>query len=378
MRWLDQLDPHWMNPHWRVSHGFAPTLLPMMPSPTEIREWNFELDPPGATLKVPLPTDGKLKVSLHRLLIETGIALTPATSSWDPRSWFALYRYGLDFAGTSPKLRFYSGVRDKDPRLTAVASEEISTGITCYLLREYFALDHIADAYPCLQRGELEYIDPVLRNRPDYFCEDRNGETVLAESKGATGTRCAIQHRIDPEGLQQVENVRPVNKALRATCGRVVIGTHVCVQGIHKQSETTTIIKDPDGPESLNVNPDSDVLMRLAYAKVLRFTGQDILAERVLGKQVETFLDSDFSGYLLSVQGIRVLPLCKLPFGGMVCMFDWLAKDLIFWNREGATAIRRALAEFHKLVVALEGVGYALSNGIVIVFDENSLMKRGE
>lgn len=217
-----------LNPYWRVRCGLAPIWLPAMPSPSDIREWNVELDPPGATLKTSLPTDKKLKVSLHRLLIETGIALTPATSSWDPRSWYALYRHGLDFDGTAPKLRFYSGVLEKDPRLTAVASEEISTGITCYLLREHFALDHIADAYACLQRGELEYVDPVSRNRPDYFCEDSNGETVLAESKGATGTRSAIEQRIDPEGLQQVVNVRPVNKTLRATCGRVVIGTHFC------------------------------------------------------------------------------------------------------------------------------------------------------
>ena len=103
----------WVNPYWRVGHGFAPTWLPAIPSPTDLREWNVELDPPNATLKVSLPTDGKLKVSLHRLLIETGIALTPATSSWDPRSWFALYRYGLDFDGTAPKLRFYSGLARK-------------------------------------------------------------------------------------------------------------------------------------------------------------------------------------------------------------------------------------------------------------------------
>ena len=92
--------------------------------------------PPAFSPANPFPANGKLQVSLHRLLIEAGIALSLATSSWDPRSWFALYRYGGDLLGTSPLLRFYSGVLDKDPRLTAVGSEEIATGITCYILRD--------------------------------------------------------------------------------------------------------------------------------------------------------------------------------------------------------------------------------------------------
>ena len=373
MSWTDRLSPY-----WRVQHGFAPIWLPAIPNVTDTREWNVKVDPEGTVLNKCLPKDGKLKVSLHRLLIETGIALTPATTSWDPRSWFALYWYGLDFAGTSPKLRFNPGFSKQDPRLTAVASEEISIGITCYLLREYFALDHIADVFPLIKSGDLEYVDPGLEKRPDFFCEDCNGETVLAESKGATGTRCSIEHRIDPEGLQQVQNVRPATKPLRTTCSRVVIGTHFCVQGVHKRSETTTIIKDPDGPESRNVNPDSDVLMRLAYAKVLRFSRHDELAERIFDKNVKTFLDSDVLGQLPTVRGFPVLPLCELPFGGVVCMLAWVAKDLFFGNTEGAAAIRRTLDEFRESSVELAGVGYALSNGIVIVFDENSLMKRGE
>lgn len=364
---------HWLDPRWRTEHGFAPFWLPRVPSPTDIREWAVEVDPPGTLLNQPLPLNGVLHVSLHRLLIETGIALTPATSTWDPRAWFALYRYGLDFAGTTPALRFYAGVQEKDPRLTAVASEEIATGITCYLLREHFGLDHITDAYACLQRGELVYVNPTSQIRPDYFCEDKNGETVLAESKGATGTRCAIESRIDPEGWSQVQNVRPVNLPLRSTCGRVVIGTHFCVQGMHARSETTTIIKDPDGVASLDANHESDALMRLAYAKVLRFTGHDLLAERLLGIQVESYIQPDDVGRWPSIRGIRVLPLCQMPFGGLVCLHAGIAKPLLFLALgEMREHVRRSLGQFRETRRELEGVGYALPNGVVIVYDERS------
>ena len=104
--------------------------------------------------------------------METGIAMSLATSTFDPRSWFALYRYGGDFAGTAPKLRFYSGVTTKDPRLTAIASEEISVGVTCYILREHFNIEHITDVYAAIQAGELAYVDPNSTMRPDYLCQD--------------------------------------------------------------------------------------------------------------------------------------------------------------------------------------------------------------
>ena len=118
--------------------------------------------------------------------------------------------------------------------------------------------------------------------------------------------------------------------------------------------------------------------MRLAYAKVLRFTGHDQLAERIFDKQVETFLDSDSLGQLPSVRGIPVLPLGELPFGGVVCLHAWVAKALFLGNEGVSTVIRHALAESRKSFVELEGVGYALSNGIVIVFDDESLKERGE
>lgn len=355
-----------LHPVWRVRHWLAPFPMPFVPSPIDFREWNVELDSTVPVPKVPLPPDGKLRVSLHRLLIEAGIALTPATSSWDPRSWFALYRYGADFAGTAPLLRFYEGVGGKDPRLTAVASEEVATGITCYVLREILGLTHIADAYACIQRGELAYANQDSEKRPDYFCQDTKGETVLAESKGATGTRSSIRRRIDPEGWSQVQNVEPVNLPLRSSCGRVVIGTHFCIENAHPKSETTTIIKDPEGEEGMPRNPESDMLIRLAYAKCLRFMIQDVLAERLLLRHtVREMLELDAE----PVRGIPFVALQVTPFGDIIGLFEPTLKALFGEPTQMRNALAESLRRFEDGRDRLGQAGYALLNG-VIVFHE--------
>ena len=360
-------------PWSRVRRRLAPFFLPFVPCVTDVREWNVEIKPIATKLWRALPLSGTLKVSLHRLLIESGIALTPAESSWDPRSWFALYRYGSDFIGTSPKLRFYAGVQEKDPRLTAVASEEVSIGITCYILREHFGLVHIADAYACLTAGELAYVGATFE-RPDYFCEDLLGATVLAESKGATGTRCSITKRINPEGLAQVKNVQPTNRPLRSSCGRVVIGTYVCVDGIHPRSETTTIIEDPDGIPSQEKNPESDKLMRLAYAKVLRFCGKNTLAEILLQPEGGTNTSAIGLSSMLTVMQTKVLRVGFTPLGDAVFLYGPTAEALFSQNTPSVrTSVQKSLQSFFEHRNKFDHVGYTLSNGIIIIHNEKNM-----
>ncbi|HKQ49690.1 MAG TPA: hypothetical protein VJZ71_16575 [Phycisphaerae bacterium] len=359
-------------PEFRVADRLAPFPLPFAPSPTDVREWKVEIDPTGTKLSTPLPDNGTLRVGLHRILIETGIALTPATSSWDPRSWFALYRYGSDFAGTEPSLRFYGGVTDKDPRHSAVAAEEVATGVTCYLLREHFGLDHIADVFPCIQRGELEYVDPDSEVRPDYFCEDASGLTVIAESKGTVGTRSDITRQIEPKGWSQVQNVRPTRQPLRQTCSRVVLGTHVCIAGIHPKSETTTLIKDPDGERPEVADDDADELLRVAYAKAFRFMQQDAFAERLLFHQELPNIDEEER--LPSSNGIPFLPLSKSPFGDLVGLYGPTLKSLFAnSNRSLRASVMRSLVGFRRQRLELSGRGYALPNGVIVLHDVDAV-----
>ena len=355
-------------PVWRVRDRLSPFRLPFAPSSTDVREWQVEIDPASTPLPQRLPRNGNLSVSLHRLLIETGIALTRATSSWDPRTWYALYRYGADFAGTSPCLRFYSGVTQKDPRPTAVASEEVATGISCYLLRENFGLLHIADVYECIQRGELSYVDPTDRRRPDYFGEDSRGKTVLAESKGSTGTRSSISKRIDPEGWEQVQNVKPVNLPLGAACGRVVIGTHFCIEGKHKRSETTTIIKDPKGSESELRNPESDTAIRLSYAKALRFMGQDVLAESLIYRRGVREISDLIGKYTQQVGPFRILPLSVTPFGDIIGLYEPIASALFSKSSYQIRAMSsQMMGGLEQTRLEFDNYGYILSNGVAVV-----------
>jgi hypothetical protein len=357
-------------PWWRLANRLAPLPLPFAPSPTDTREWKVEIDPPATALPTPLPQGGALKVSLHRILIEAGIALTPATSSWDPRSWYALYRYGADFAGTGPYLRFYAGAADKDPRHSAVAAEEIATGVSCYLLHEHFGLEHIADAYACIQRGELDYVNPPSEERPDYFCEDSSGMTVIAESKGAVGTRSAVTRHIQPKGWSQVQNVVPTKRRLRSSCSRVVLGTHFCIDDMHPRSETTTLIKDPEGQPAKEDNADSDDLMRVSYAKALRFMQHDALAERLLLHQELPSLEGES---LPQVNELAFLPLGESPFGDLFGIFGRTVKALF---AHSASSIRQpvqeSLSEFRQRRLGIGG-GYALPNGIIVVHDADSV-----
>ncbi|MBE0537367.1 MAG: hypothetical protein IH624_17020 [Phycisphaerae bacterium] len=366
---------HWLWPYWRVSHRLSPFPLPFAPSPTDVREWYLEIDLLATTVNNRLPQDGRLSAGLHRILIETGIAMSAATSSWDPRSWFALYRYGADFAETAPKLSFHAGMQDRDPRVTAISSEEIGAGITCYILREHLGIDHIADAYACIQRGELEYVDTGSRARPDYFCEDANGQIVIAESKGTTGTYRKIRNKVDNEGWTQVQNVRPVNRPLRSDCGRVVIGTRIRVEGIPRDGETTTIIKDPDGEPSREANPESDEPLRLAYAKVLRFAGHDVLAERLLSRRGFGDLMPPIAEVKLpQVLGLPFLGLGLTPFGDAIGFYGPTGKAIL-GSKDGSirSLVDRSLTELRSQP-RIGTQGYVLPNGVMIVHEPETVL----
>lgn len=345
--------------------------LPFIPSRNDFREWNIEIYPPNFSPKVPFFRN-TLRVSLHRILMEAGIALTPALGPFDPRSWFALYRYGGDFAGTAPNLNFVSGTKTKDPRLSAIASEEIGTGICCYILREHFVLDHITDVLAAIKSGDLVYANTSSKVRPDYFCQDSMGEVVIAESKGVTGTRCNIVHRINNKGWAQVQNVHPVNHRLRKVCGRVVIGTHFCIQGVHTGSKTTTIIKDPINEENHDMDNESDTLIRFSYAKCLRFIGQDVFADRLLIRQsMQEMLDYP----VLKLNGIDVRVVGITPFEDIVGFYDPVVKIFATDSMKLLTKhIFKVLRGFRGIYMKLSEYGYALPNGLV-VFNHNQEMK---
>jgi hypothetical protein len=331
---------------WRF--GYLPLSLPYAPTPTDVRDWRAEIDPAATQLPVPFQNGDRLNASLHRILIEAGIALTPATSVLDPRSWFALYRYGADFAGTAPQLHLYPGAAQKDPRHTGVCAEEVSTGITCFVLHEHLALEHIADVFPLIRNGNISYVNAQLGKRPDYFCLDNANEAVLAESKGAVGTKSSIKGRIYPEGWDQVQNVQPVNHQLRASCGRVVLGTNICIDGKHTRSDTTTILKDPVGERGPDAPGESDFPIRLSYAKALRFAGDEVLADRLLLRQPLPARAPPMDDQLLNVKAVGMLPVGISPFGDVICLYGPTAKVLFAPEQPLERAVPDSLRGFRE------------------------------
>lgn len=346
----------------RAQQRCLPFPFPFVPSVTDVREWGLEILPPPVAGLDKLLGDA-LEASLHRILIEAGIAMTPATTVWDPRSWYALFKYGASFAGTAPRLRLYEGSRGLDPRLTAVLAEEVACGVTCFILREKLGVDHIADVYPLLREGDLKFVAcSDAENRPDFFCFDNNSRGLLVESKGAMGTRSSIAERVEVEGWNQVMNVQPVKYRLRDKCGRLVIGTHFCIDKHHGRSETTTLLKDPDGAVGDDF-PDSDLVLRVAYAKVLRFAGLDILADTLMMRESPPPLN--FNAF--AINDVTFAALGISVFGGMLVLHGEVLKALINASVTNLReSIPRALAEFRPQRFEIPG-GYALSNGLLVL-----------
>ena len=340
------------------------------------RTWNVDIDPVGTQLNRPLPRDNKLKVNLDKILIYTGIAQTYGIPNWDMRIFYAILKYTNDFKGTSPILSFNAKVRKKDPRLITIASEEIATGICYYILQEYFGMVHIADVYQSIQKGELKYANSKKRYRPDYFCQDSNKETLLAESKGGTGNPRSFENMLINKGKQQVLNVDPVNLPLRKHCNRVVIGTHFCIHNNSKGYETTTYIKDPEGNKSKEENSNSDVLLRLSYSKLLYFTGQYELANRLVSRDKTSDIFELFQTVHLPFAGsLEVIPIGITPFGDSICLYEETAKVLFRGKSQNLSdQVNKSLSNFSRERQNIDKEnGYSFSNGIIIVHDDGEL-----
>lgn len=367
--WELLLDSWWLHyrpigHRWRHHLGlFEPSRIPL----TDSREWSLVLDPPAMSIVKP-DVAGKVRAPLHRILLEAGIALTKATSLWDSRAWFAVDRYFPVFQGTGPRLRLEASTDEMDPRLKAVLAEEVATGIACFFMREHMEIVHISDTAPLLKSGDCDFIkDRDGDKRPDYFCLDEKKEVVLMESKGKIGTPSVIRNDVYQRGWTQITNVFPVNHHLRESCGRVVIGTTLTIDGQHSKSDTTTLVKDPRGTRGNSRNPDSDIPIRMSYAKALRFGGQDYLADllihrsRVLGME---FPLRKFGGLEVAIFGIT-------PFGGFIGALASVVRVLKANSTSNiAQPIAEALGEFRRVrdEARMEGDGYFLPNGIAILF----------
>lgn len=337
---------------------------------TDTRTWAVkgEKIPSNAGLGLPQSTSTKLM----RLLLEAGIALTPAKSYVDLAAWYPVFRYADAFATPGEELRLVASVKDWEDRLVQAIGEELGVGAAIHVARQHLGILHVADVAPLLGVGDLAYMAPPAsidhpEARPDYLADLPNGESILIESKGAVGTRSKLNRAIE-KGKIQVDNIDFVAKAPRQVagipcCDRLVIASHFCVAGRHKRSKSTTIVIDPPAPSPGSDLPrsGSDLVARASYAKALNLAGQAMLARdlvdrrplRVDGLPVLTIRNRDFIG------------LGPILLGGALVIEAAVAESLV--RAEGADVrpfLERPLASVGEIRPSDEPDLLLLNNGI--------------
>jgi hypothetical protein len=292
----------------------------------------------------------------------------------DPAAYSLVLKHAGSFAGTSPQLRLRASVDKMATRLKQCLSEELATGVTCYVMREHLGADHIADVGPLIGH-DVDYVAGATHEyEPDYYAIDSMNDAFFVESKGAVGTRSILSAALD-HGKLQVENVTATSRMVRRDCGRLVIATHFCVEGKHTRSATGTVIRDPAGDRGQETHAESDLPVRVAYAKVLRYCRQHELADRLLLQE----LWPELRWPLLSVGNWAFVPIGYGRFGGLVCVEKRIFKLLGSETGTHLTrAIHGAVAEFRRGRQDL-GLAVALPNGIALVRpDEKKKSPDGE
>lgn len=260
----------------------------------DTRTWlvRGEKIPPNAGLALPDSTS----TALMRLLLEAGIALSPAKSYVDLAAWYPVFRYADAFASPGGELRLVASAATWEDRLLQAIGEELAVGTAIHVARAHLGVVHIADVAPLLDAGDLVIKSPPLSvkhpgARPDYLAELPNGESILIESKGAVGTRAKLTRAI-AKGEIQVDNidfVRPTPRQVAGApcCDRLVIASHFCVANQHARSRSATIVIDPPAPDRPRDVPwaGSDLAVRVSYAKAFNLAGQAILARDLVDRR---------------------------------------------------------------------------------------------
>jgi hypothetical protein len=330
------------------------------------RTWNLTLRgmPAQAGVVVPATTTA----SLARILLETGLALTPARSIWNPAAWFAVFRYCDSFASQSGRLRLVPSASTWDPRLTAILAEELAVGVASYLAREYLDVIHLADVFPLIKGGDVTFrrapkVVDDKKARPDFLALDRNNQRLFIEAKGAVGTEMRLMKPL-ASGKAQVCNVdsarySPRERGGKPAADRLVIGTHFCVEGLNTRSETTSIILDPPSGRA-TFDPDhqnEDGVVRAAYGQLLNLADEATLAALLLDRArwPESFeppiIDLGSRGQLQ----FQMRLLSDFPAGGALVLHESVWRQLTRHHEVNLlAALRPAIEEVATLRSNLE------------------------
>lgn len=255
-------------------------------------EWNYRIHQGSFG---GLSGNDPVSAQLMRLLIETGIALSPSIPEiGDLRAGYAAVRYSEYFrrnsrAEISNKLILNNDPVLKSQALRRIMAEELSCGIACYLIRTVLNVVDIS-----------EYEIPSEGMFPDYYCVDEKGHASIVEVKGTIKDRSDPMYWPRSRGRAQVRAAKFREQPERPEFSRFVISTCLLLDSddLDDPNSITHIDCLPEELTSISTgqrNSAPRIGLRLiqernvsprnlSYAKFFRYLGQDQRADWLLGK----------------------------------------------------------------------------------------------
>ena len=273
---------------WSLAQ-FHTFLSPPLDFRNQLFDWDLDITSPRTRFG-DLRGMSPSSVQLARLLIETGIAVTPAANPLgDFRAGYAAVRYS-EYFRTRPTASPQILALSHDPalrssRLRQLMAEELASGIACFLLREHLDVVHIVD----YQIWRSVTNPREIGKYPDFYCVTSTGEGLLVEVKGSiTRTRSSMTQPRSKARLQ-LRNGRFGNEPRRSNGDRFSIATNFLVLGpqlkrsisyIERVSATVPRAGRHPGRDSRSPILIDDAIT-LSFCKVLHYVGLHKAAEKL-------------------------------------------------------------------------------------------------
>ncbi len=325
--------------------------------PSAHRDWTNELRKnsfllPTDLIRISAAIPNPIKLTPARLLLESGIAATPAVAVTDARAGFAMLRYGWYFREVleGQLLVLPSECNEMEPRLKQIMAEELGAGLAYFVLREYMKIDYLCDVFSIMKKGLIIAVNQS-KKRPDFCGLDENDHLTLAECKGTlTGVK-EIQKALR-RGKKQLAAVKPAR--LQQSKSNFVLGTFFST--LNSGDPSILKITDPEADFlGENISEDIETLIRCSYAKVCRYASRDKLAELLLNHN-DWPVDLDF----LESPDRNYCPVGLDPFGNLIVLRRSVFR-ILAQNSSGK--LHQRLGEIENV----ERGKQSLSNGVSMI-----------